>query len=213
MRQRVLAILIVGIVCIGWGVAPVLAQSDASLPNPSPSDTSSSRTSTTEEAPPPETVRPDDSACETNVVVILRPGKQFMNDCPSVRYVVQKSYFDDIYRGYASGQQAVPLVDEALADRDSLITVLEEKESLLDSTRQALMQLSSSMSDESLRVLTETSDTLSIVVIPELRAVRNELQRTQSSLRKAERRLFWSRIKFAAIPALAGVALGVLVAR
>ena len=205
MRPRVLAILISGIACIGWGALPVLAQSDTS-----PSDTPPS---VTEEAPPPETVRPDQSACETNVVVILRQRRQFINDCPSVRYVVQKSYFDNIYRGYASGQQAVPLVEEALGDRDSLITVLQEKESLLDSTRQALIQLSSSMSDESLRVLAETSDTLSVVVIPELRAVREDLERTQSTLRKAERRLFWSRLKFAAIPALAGVALGVLVAR
>lgn len=162
----------------------------------------------------PEPVRPTMSGdCQNNAVIILRPDRSFTNDCPGVRYVVQKTYFDNIYRGYASGRRTVPLVEEALADRDSLITVLREKDALLDSTRQALVQMSAAMSQESVQALTAASDTLSVAVLPELRAVREDIRETQSTLRKAERNLFWSQLKFAAVPALAGVAVGFLLGR
>jgi hypothetical protein len=151
--------------------------------------------------------------CQNNAVVILRPDRTFINDCPGVRYVVQKTYFDNLYRGYASGRRTVPLVEAALADRDSLITVLQEKDALLDSTRQALAQMSAAMSEESVQALTAASDTLSLAVLPELRAVREDIRETQSTLRTAERNLFWSQLKFAAVPALAGVAIGFALGR
>lgn len=162
----------------------------------------------------PKPVHPSTSGdCQNNVVIILRSDHSFTNDCPGVRYIVQKTYFDNIYRGYTSGRSTAPLVETALADRDSLITVLREKDALLNSTRQQLLQMSAAMSDESIRALAAASDTLSVAVLPELRAVRKDIQETQSTLRKAERGLFWSRIKFAAIPALAGVAIGFALGR
>jgi hypothetical protein len=158
-------------------------------------------------------VRPANSSCQNNVVIILRPDRSFTNDCPGVRYVVQKTYFDNIYRGYAAGRRTVPLVDEALADRDSLVTVLREKDDLLDSTRQALVQMSAALSQESVRALTAATDTLTVAVLPELRAAQADIRETQSTLRKTERSLFWSQLKFAAVPALAGVAVGFLLGR
>lgn len=151
--------------------------------------------------------------CRDNTVVVLAPNRSVTNRCAGVRYVVQKAYFERILSGYTSGREAVPLVEEALAERDSVIRLLDRKNAVLDSTRRALMQLSGALSDESVRALTAAQDTLNRAVLPELRAIRDGLDAASDDLRDAERRLFWARLKFAAIPALAGVAVGFVLGR
>lgn len=151
--------------------------------------------------------------CRTNAVVILHADRSFTNRCPGVRYVVQKAYFERILSGYRSGQDTVPMVEQALAERDSLVRLLNEKDAVLDSTRHALVRLSGVLTDESVRALTAARDTLNRAVLPELRAVRQDLADASDDLKDAERRLFWARIKFAALPALAGVAVGFLLGR
>jgi hypothetical protein len=69
------------------------------------------------------------------------------------------------------------------------------------------------LSQESVRALTAATDTLTVAVLPELRAAQADIRETQSTLRKTERSLFWSQLKFAAVPALAGVAVGFLLGR
>lgn len=163
----------------------------------------------------PANDRDDDAQapCRNNAVVILRSDRTFTNRCPGVRYVVEKTYFDRLLRGYTAGQDALPVVEEAIADRDSLIAELRQKEALLDSTNRALVELSDTMSGESIRALSAASDTLSTAILPELRAAREDLATASRDLRAAERDLFWSRLKFAALPALAGVAVGFLLGR
>ncbi len=155
----------------------------------------------------------DPGACRPNAVVVLQPGDAYENACPGVRYVVQEDYFERALSGYASGRAAAPLVERSLAERDSLIRVLEAKTVLLDSTRQALVQLSGALSGSSLRALTTAHDSIDTAVLPELRAARRDLEAASASLRRAERRLFWSRLATATVPALAGVAVGLLIAR
>jgi len=158
-----------------------------------------------------ETTAP--GACRPNAVVVLQPGDAYENACPGVRYVVQEAYFERALSGYASGRTTAPLVERSLAERDSLIEVLEVKTVLLDSTRQALVQLSGALSEESVRALTTARDLIDTAVLPELRAAQRDLEAASASLRRAERRLFWSRLATATVPALAGVAIGLLITR
>lgn len=144
-----------------------------------------------------------------NVVVVVRPGIAYTNECPETHYVVRKQYFEQIQASHES----VLLMHEALGQCDSLIDVLSHKAALLDSTWHAVSHLSEDLSSESLHALAATRDSLDRSVLPQLDAARRDLDEVAHRLRDANRRLFWRRVQFAALPALAGVGIGFLIAR
>lgn len=148
--------------------------------------------------------------CEdANVVIVMEPGTSYTNECPETHYVVRKPYFDQILAGHESAL----LMHRALAERDTLIDALTRKTALLDSTWHAVSHLSDDLSAESLHALAAARDSLHQSVLPQLDAARQDLDAAAHRLRDANRRLFWSRVTYATLPALAGVGLGVLLAR